>query len=201
MDTQHFLGKLFVLSGPSGVGKNTVLDRLLQKNPSIRRVPTFTTRSPRLGEIEGREHFFVGVDTFHKLIRTGRLVEYQEVYPGRYYGVPREETESMLRQWRVLIAEVDILGAQSLRQAFPANTTLIFLAPPSKEDLLERLRSRGNMLEEDVEERLSRLALEMEKSILADYIIHNDILDDCVTEIAGIIEREAYVGDETPPIF
>src|SRR5262249_18271204 len=147
--------------GPAGVGKNTIMKEVLQRVPQLHQMPTATTRAPRPGEKEGREHYFVSLDKFREMLADHDLIEYQEVYPGLFYGTPRQQLEAALNRGDKLIADIEITGGGELKKAFPDNIVLIFIAPPSLEDLEKRLRKRGNVTDQELAERLKRGQWEM----------------------------------------
>ncbi|MFQ3535106.1 MAG: guanylate kinase [Aggregatilineales bacterium] len=189
--SESLRGLLFVLVGPSGVGKNALIDRVLARLPELRRLPTATTRPPRPNEQEGRDHFFISQERFQQLIAEGAFIEYQEVHSGKLYGMLRHIFCEALREGAYLIADIDIRGATAIRAAFPNNFISIFVLPPSLQALRERLMQRGNMAADELEERLRRAEEEeMPRAAECDYRVINDQLETCVDEIVGIIGTE-----------
>lgn len=186
----HAQGILFVLVGPAGVGKNTIIALVMAKLPQLRRLPTATTREPRPEEQEGREHFFMSLKEFELMVALGELVEHQEVHPGKFYGTLRKLTHDQLGAGALLIADIDIIGAKALKDAFPDYIVSIFIAPMSMDSLEQRLRQRGNMPEEEIQDRLSRAIYELDHAAECDYRVINDTLDQCVEEVIAIIHRE-----------
>lgn len=189
-------GILFVLVGPSGVGKNTIMKNLIGKVEGLQQLPTVTTRQPRVGEEEGREHFFVGIEKFNQMIKKNQLVEFQEVYPGKYYGVPLEVTQRLLSQLKLLIADVEVIGAKKLKECFPKNVITIFISPPNLNILLERIKNRGFSDEKEIEERSARWNFELNASSFADYLVINNEIDICVDEIIKIINKIIAIDNE-----
>ncbi len=183
-------GVLYVLVGPGGVGKNAVMTKVKESIPTIEQLPTATTRSPRPGEIEGVHHFFISLDEFKRQIADKELIEYQEVYPGKYYGTPRKALQQKLEEGKTLIADIEVFGARALKQAFPLNVVLIFLAPPTLEVLETRLRQRPAITEQDIRARIQRAPMEMEFARECDYQVVNDDLDQCVTRVVNIIQSK-----------
>lgn len=183
-------GVLFILVGPAGVGKNTIMEGILGKFPQLRQLPTMTTRAIRKNEQQGIQHFFVTVDEFRDLIARQALIEYQEVYPGKFYGTPRQLMETSLDDQQRLIADIEFLGAGKLKAAFPDNVILIFIAPPSLDDLEKRLRKRGHMPEEEIAERLARATAEMSYADQCDYRVLNDTLEHSIDAVMDIIGQE-----------
>lgn len=185
-------GLLIVLVGPSGSGKNSLMQRALEAIPRLRQMPTATTRAPRDGEQHGREHWFVSIETFRQMVSTKALVEYQEVYPGKFYGTPRQQIETALlqnRDW--LIADIDIAGAASLRAAFPRSAVLIFIEPPDLATLDARMHARGQATEEEIKIRLARAPQELEFAAKCDYRILNTNFEYAAERVIAIVRNEA----------
>ncbi len=189
-ESDSLTGVLFVLVGPAGVGKNTIMKHVMEKLPILHQLPTVTTRNIRPGEQEGREHLFVSLDKFQEILADNGLIEHQEVYPGMFYGTPRKQLNEALGHGEKLIADIEVVGAGNLRIAFPDNTVLIFVAPPTLGDLEIRLRTRGNMSEQEIHNRLQRAAREMPFAEQCDYRIVNDNLDTSVEAVVNIISHE-----------
>jgi guanylate kinase len=180
-------GCLFILVGPSGVGKNTIMRDVMQRVPGLRQLPTATTRPPRPEETEGVQHYFVSLDRFNEMWANGDLLEHQEVHPGKWYGVPRDLTRQALGAGTAMIADIDIYGAQALKAAFPDHVITIFVRPPSLDALRERLRERG---ENDLEDRFRRAEMELSRAAECDYQVVNDVLETCVSEVTAIVQRQ-----------
>lgn len=185
--SQHYgSGRIFALVGPGGAGKNTLMKMVLPRIPRLSQLATATTRAIRAGEQDGREHLFVDSDTFNRWIAEDRLVEWQEVHPGKFYGVPRAPLESAFAEGRDLIADIEIDGAQSILEAYPDNTTLIFIAAPSLEALEKRMRDRGET-EEGVQIRMARAEREMAYAENCTVYIVNDDQERAAEELAQAI--------------
>lgn len=184
-------GTLFILVGPTAVGKNSIMKEVIKRMPRLRQLPTVTTRSPRSDEQEGREHFFVTREKFDRLLANGDLLEAQEVHPGKFYGTPRQQTLAALQAKELLIADIDILGAKAVQAAFPQNVVLIFVEPPNIETLGERLRSReeNKMTEEEILDRLQRAKFELDHADEFEYRVLNDHLEDAILATMEIIAR------------
>jgi guanylate kinase len=169
-------GKLFVLSGASGAGKDTLLLELLKTHPELQRCVTYTTRAPRPGEREGVDYHFVDVPTFQGMIGAGELLEWAEVY-GRYYGNSREWVLGRLDAGQSVILRIDVQGALTVRRMMP-EAVLIFVAPPSMEELERRLTVRASETPEELRVRLDAAEWEMSQMSHFDYLVVNaDILD------------------------
>jgi guanylate kinase len=187
--------KLFILVGPSGVGKNAVLKGVIEKISNLKIFPSYTTRQIRKGEKEGREHFFITDKKFKELIDKKMLLEHEEVHPGLFYGIPSiDKLEPLLEKYN-LIRDVDVLGAQSLKKVLPEKLVIIFIKPPSLEELKNRILKRGELSPKQIEERLSRIPFEMKKIDLADYQVINDKLEKCVDDVVKIIKKEISQED------
>lgn len=180
-------GLLIVLSGFSGSGKGTVMKHLLKKYPQDYALSvSATTRSPRPGEREGVEYFFRSREEFEEMIRNNELLEYAQ-YVENYYGTPRFFVESRRSEGTNVFLEIEIQGALKIKKKFP-DTLLIFLVPPSIEELAKRLRGRGTESEEVIRARLSQARTESEYMNQYDYIVVNDDLEACAEQIHRIVE-------------
>ena len=178
-------GILIVVSGFSGAGKGTLMKELISTYDNYALSVSMTTRKPRPGEEEGKSYFFVDKDTFEETIAKDGLIEYAS-YCGNYYGTPREYVEACLDNGRDVILEIEIQGALKVKEKFP-EALLLFIMPPSAEELKRRLEGRGTESEEVICQRIARAAEEAEGIENYDYIIINDKLDDCVKEMHSII--------------
>lgn len=187
MTVQERLGILFILVGPGGVGKNALMGQVLAQLPDLKQLPTATTRSPRGNEVHGVQHLFITLEAFKEMIDGDELLEHQEVHPGKFYGVPRATVEDAIYQHQDLIADIDFKGAAILRSLYPAHTLAIFVAPPSLEALENRLRDRQDN-ETDIQNRLNRMADEMLYAPTCDYVIVNDVFEQAVDELMGIVQ-------------
>lgn len=183
--------QLFVLSAPSGGGKTTVARHLLATFPDMKFSVSATTRAQRPGEEHGRDYFFLSKDEFAERINQGDLLEYEVIF-GNYYGTLRSEVKRILDSGGIMIFDVDVKGALSLRTAFPEETLLMFIAPPSMDALEKRLRSRQTESAEQIALRLERAAMEMQSVEFFDEVIINDILP-VTLDRAELVVRE-HIG-------
>jgi guanylate kinase len=181
-------GLLVVFSGPSGVGKDSLLQRLLEVNPQIRLSVSATTRSPRGEEQHGKDYFFLSKEEFQEMIDQDGMLEYA-VYCENYYGTPRQPVEDGMRQGQDVILEIEVQGGAQVRQQNPASVS-IFVLPPSMKVLSQRLHKRGTDSEEVIQKRLAKAREEIQKADQYDYIVMNDDLEECVREICEILSAE-----------
>ena len=180
-------GKLFVISGASGVGKSTVLNKVMAERSDLRFSVSATTRSPRPGETNGINYFFVSKEKFCEMIAQNVFIEYDD-HMENYYGTPRSQMEEKLLTGSVIL-DVEPNGAMAIKEIYP-EATLIFVAPPSMEALEQRIRGRGDTPEDQIKVRLERAAWEYAQREKYDYIVINDVLDDCVEQVLQIISNK-----------
>ena len=181
-------GVLAVVSGFSGAGKGTLMKALLEQYDNYALSISATTRSPRPGEEDGRDYFFVSRERFEEMIEAGQLIEYAQ-YVKNYYGTPREYVSRQLALGKDVILEIEIQGALKVKEAFP-DTLLLFVTPPSAEELKSRLLGRGTEEEAVVASRLSRAWQEAQGVEAYDYLVVNDQLEECVQKVHAIIQNE-----------
>ncbi len=189
--TEERTGRLFILVGPGGVGKNALMKEILKQTDDLQQLPTATTREARSGEQDGREHQFVSVKHFEEMIRNNELVEHQEVHPGKYYGVPKQTVDDAILEKRDLIADIEVKGAAILVDSYPQNIVSVFVIPPSVETLVERLRGRGAS-HRDIGDRINRFPMEMLYAPLSNYVIVNDDVTDALKELQTIVRAARY---------
>lgn len=180
-------GKLVVISGASGVGKGTVLGILMEKRKDLIFSVSATTRPPRPGEKDGVHYYFITRERFREMIDRGEFLEY-DAHSDNYYGTPRAQAEEKLARGTVLL-DIDPKGAMQVRKTAP-DAVLIFIMPPSMEELERRLRGRGDTSEEQIQMRMTRAIWEMEQRSWYDYVVVNDDADRCAEEILNIIDKE-----------
>ncbi|MBC8100617.1 MAG: guanylate kinase, partial [Armatimonadetes bacterium] len=179
-----------------GVGKNALMHRVMPRFDRLHQLPTATTRAPRSGEQHGRERLFVSLDTFMQMVATNALVEHEEVHPGKWYGVPRALVEEALCAGEDLIADIEIAGAEKVYAAYPANTVLIFIAPPSLKALEARMEQRGET-EAGIAERLARAERELNFKDRCQYVIINDVFETAAAQLCAAIAAERTARDHT----
>jgi guanylate kinase len=213
VDTNEGRGILFVVSSPSGGGKGTLIQRVLNKVPNLSYSVSFTTRAPRNGEMDGREYFFVTPENFHEMVTAGEFLEWAEVH-GKLYGTARRQVAREISAGRDIILEVDVQGAASVR-ALMADSVSIFILPPSFEVLRQRLEARGTDSPEELNLRLRNAPNELKDYSAFEYVIINDDADRAADQMTAIIQAErarlsrqgarvtsvveAFIKRETPP--
>ena len=180
-------GKLFVISGASGVGKSTVLKHLMAQRSNLLFSVSATTRPPRPGEVDGVHYYFISHEQFQEMIRQDAFLEY-DAHAANYYGTPLDQLEEKLSRGDVIL-DVEPAGSKIVKEKRP-DAILIFVMPPSVEELERRLRSRGDTNEEQIAMRMERAIWEMEQRHWYDHVVVNDVLEDCVKELAAIIGPE-----------
>ncbi len=181
---------LLVVSGPSGVGKGTVISRLLQRQPALVKSVSCTTRAPRPGEQDGIDYHFVTVDRFKQMIAAGEFLEYARVHQDLWYGTPLRRVRDTLAAGTDIALEIDYQGARSVRQFFGNRAALIFIAPPSWDELVARLQGRSTECADATAKRLDSARKEFRHIGMFEYIVVNDSLDDAVTELEAILIAE-----------
>ena len=177
-------GKLVVISGASGVGKGTVLGIMMNKRKDLSFSVSATTRPPRPGEIDGVHYYFISREKFEEMIAQGAFLEY-DAHAANYYGTPRAQAEEKRAHGPVLL-DIEPAGAKQVRSRVP-DAELIFIMPPSMEELERRLRGRGDTPEEQIRLRMDRAVWEMEQRIWYDHVVVNDDPERCADEILKII--------------
>ena len=181
-------GKLFVISGASGVGKSTVLSKVMENRKDLTFSVSATTRDPRPGEVDGVSYYFVSKDKFLDMIEKDAFIEY-DAHMDNYYGTPKDQLEEKLSRGHVLL-DIEPNGAFHVKESRP-DATLIFIAPPSMEELEKRLRGRGDTPEDQIAIRMERAHWEMDQRSWYDHVVVNDSVERCAEEILNIIAEKA----------
>ena len=182
-------GNLFIVSGPSGAGKGTLVRELVGSVPDIWVSISVTTRAPRPGEVEGRHYHFISDEAFEDLVRTGGLLEWAEVH-GNRYGTPRQAVEDRVAEGRQVVLEIDPQGAFQVKCLAP-DSVLVFIMPPSWDELQRRLVNRGSETKAQVERRLETAKRELELVGKYDHVVINDDVSRATDELVGIIDSYA----------
>ena len=181
-------GCLIVVSGPSGTGKGTICGKLLQQNKGIAYSVSATTRAPREGEQDGVNYYFLRKEEFERMIAEGELLEWAEVY-GNYYGTPLKKIRERLAEGQDVLLEIDTQGALNVKSKMP-EAVLIFIMPPSLEELEKRLRGRGTDAEEAILRRLSEAAHEIGLAREYNYVVENDEVAKALAKVEAVIAAE-----------
>ena len=181
-------GKTFIISGPSGVGKSTVLSALLEKRKNLYFSVSATTRDPRPGELDGIHYHFMDAESFRKWIAMDQFLEYAE-YVGNFYGTPKKYVDEAMEQGKDVVLDIEVQGALQVVHKRP-DVVRIFIAPPSWQALEERLTSRGTDSPEKVQKRLVRAKVELQTANTYDYFVINDTVERAVREINAIMLAE-----------
>lgn len=193
-------GNIFVISAASGTGKTTLVSRLVQQHPNVRVSVSHTTRPPRTGEVNGQHYHFVSEEEFVRLAGEGAFLEHAQVF-GNYYGTSYESVQSMCEQGYDVILEIDVQGAQQVRQALPEALS-IFILPPSLAVLEQRLRQRQTDSEEVIARRLSEAVDEIQQALTFDYVVSNRSLQQaeeelwCIFQAARLLKRNHVASIE-----
>lgn len=181
-------GKTFIISGPSGVGKSTILRRLFERRSNLYFSVSATTREPREGEVDGTDYHFIAVDRFRELIHADEFLEYAE-FVGNFYGTPKRYVEEAMDRGEDVMLDIELQGANQVHQKMP-EAIRIFVLPPSIEELERRLVSRGTETPEKIQGRLIRAQVEFDSAGTYDYIVINDEVEEAVDELDAIMTAE-----------
>ena len=185
-NSENKKGKLLVVSGPSGVGKGTIVKTLVSRRKDVVESVSCTTRAPRAGEVYGREYYFLTKEDFLRRVKENDFLEYDEHF-GNYYGTPKSFVRETLKEKSVIL-EIDVVGGLNAKKEFP-ECLLVMIVPPSVEELKRRLISRNSETEEEIENRLSRLEYELSQKDKYDFVIVNDEIETAIQELEKIIDQ------------
>ena len=181
--------RLFVVSGPSGVGKGTLVERLRERRPDLGLTVSATTRDPRPGEVPDVSYHFLSNEEFDRLVDEGAFVEWAQ-YGSNRYGTLRSEVQKNLEVGHSVVLEIDVRGGLNVKRLFPDDAVLVFIEPPSREELEHRLRHRGTEDEERIQVRLAQVAREYEAAKAYDAAIVNDDLERATAELVELVQAE-----------
>jgi guanylate kinase len=179
--------QLIVLAGPTAVGKGTVVKYILEHYPNVHLSVSATTRAPRPGEVEGESYYFLTHEQFDDMIAAGDMLEYAVVHGQNKYGTPKQPVVAALAAGRQVILEIDIQGARQVKKAWP-EAKLVFIAPPSWDELVFRLKGRGTETAEEQARRLETAKLELSAQDEFDYVVINDEVARCASEVVDLLQ-------------
>ncbi len=179
-------GTLVLFSGPSGVGKDTVLEVVLNKNKDLQKSISLTTREIRENEIDGKDYYFISQDAFDNMIKNNEVLEFAQ-YGKNFYGTPKAPIDKWLDEGKTIILKIEVQGAKKIKELYP-DAVGIFIMPPSMDELEKRLRFRGTESEDDIQRRLDIAKSEIEKSVDYDYLVVNDEIDLASDNVLNIVK-------------
>lgn len=180
-------GTLVLFSGPSGVGKDTVLEVVLNKNKELQKSISLTTRDKRENEIDGKDYYFISQTQFEDMINNNEVLEFAK-YGKNFYGTPKAPIDKWLSEGKTIILKIEVQGAKKVKELYP-DAVGIFITPPSMDELEKRLYSRGTESEDDIKRRLDIAKNEMEKSVDYDYLVVNDEIDLASDKVLDIVKK------------
>lgn len=176
-------GKIIVISAPSGCGKSTIINSILDETDiDLRFSVSATNRKPRQGEVDGVNYHFMSTDEFRDAVAAGEFIEWEEVYPGRYYGTLRSEIDRIIKEGHNVVLDIDVKGALNVKKLYGEQARLIFIAPPSVEELRRRLEGRGTDSKEVIDERISKAEYELSFAPQFDKKVVNDDLNTAIRQ-------------------
>ena len=180
--------KVMVFSAPSGAGKTTIVTHLLKTFNKLEFSVSATSRAPRGQEVDGKDYYFLSVKEFKKRIKNGEFVEYEEVYPGSFYGTLKSEVERIWAKGNVIMFDVDVKGGVSIKKIFGEKAFTVFIMPPSLEVMEQRLRARGTDSEEAIKTRVAKAAEEMTYAAKFDAVLVNDVLEESFEKAERLVK-------------
>lgn len=180
---------LFVFSAPSGTGKTSIYKEILSDNPEIEFSVSATTRKKREGEIDGKDYFYLEKADFEKRVANGEFVEYEKIFDDNFYGTLKSYIDGKISEGKDVIFDLDVKGALSIKRIYKDKSVLIFIKPPNKDVIKQRLLNRGTESIEIIEKRLARFDFEMEKIDEFNYVVINDDLKKAINEVQEIINK------------
>lgn len=181
-------GKLFIFSAPSGSGKSTIVQHLIKQKLGLAFSISATSRNPRKGERDGIEYHFISTEQFRERIENQEFLEWEEVYPGQYYGTLRSEVDQIRKRGEHAVFDIDVIGGLNLKKEFGEQACAIFVSPPSLEELEYRLRSRNTDDETSLQKRLAKAEYELTFAKQFDHILVNDKLEDALKEAERLVQ-------------
>lgn len=180
---------LFVFAAPSGTGKTSIYREILNENPEIEFSVSATTRKKREGEVDGKDYFYLEKEDFERRVENGEFVEYEKIFDDNFYGTLKSYIDGKISEGKDVIFDLDVKGAISIKRIYKDKAVLIFIKPPNKEVIKQRLLKRGTESAEVIEKRLARFDFEMEKINEFNYVVVNDDLNKAIKEVQEIINK------------
>lgn len=180
-------GKLLIFAAPSGAGKSTIVNFIMQQGLNTHFSISSTTREPRPHERNGVEYFFISKEEFEKAIQDDEFVEYEEVYSGTYYGSRKSQVERQLQNGENVVFDVDVNGAMAIKRHYADEALSVFIMPPSKEELKKRLINRGTDSLETIEKRMKRVDYELQQAEFFDHVVVNDNLEQAQQKVLALV--------------
>ncbi len=199
MIRQRKQGNLIIISGTTCAGKGTVIQELLQRNSNLSLSVSYTSRKKREGEVDGKDYYFISKEQFEEKIKKDEMLEYEIVHQDHYYGTPKKEVKEILDTGKDVILEIDVKGAQHVKEMFP-ETILIFILAPSMEIVKERIKKRGKENNEQIIKRFQTAYQEINEIPKYNYVVVNDILEDAVKKVEAILLSETCRVDRIEEI-
>ena len=182
-------GKLLIFSAPSGAGKTTIVKGVLSRVPDLAFSVSACSRPKRPGEQDGVDYYFLTPDDFRRKIADNAFLEWEEVYPGSFYGTLRSEVERIRQQGKHVVFDVDVAGGLNIKKQYPAQSLAIFIRPPSLDVLRDRLTNRGTETEESLRKRLGKAEEELSYANQFDHILVNDVLEKAIDEACELVKK------------
>jgi len=189
MIKQKTNGQLIIISGTTCAGKGTVIERLLKRNKNLCLSISYTSRAMRAGEVNGKDYIFISRSEFEDKIKNGDFLEYARVRYGEYFGTPKQEVKDLLSTGKDVILEIDVQGAQQIKEMFP-ETILIFIMAPSMEEVKRRIKARGKETNEQIVERFKTAYKEINEIPKYNYVVVNDTVENAVSKVEAILLSE-----------
>jgi len=181
-------GKLIIFSAPSGAGKTTIVKQIIESGFPVEFSISACSREKRQGEVDGKDYYFLSVDEFRKRIDLGDFLEWEEVYPGSYYGTLKSEIERIWDMGKHVIFDVDVIGGLNIKYAYPEQALTVFVQPPTIDELKNRLVNRCTESEEDIQKRITKAAYELSFASKFDVVIINDDLQKAIEEAEKLVD-------------